>query len=61
MAKLCAVLTSSLRPFQSRLPLKFIEFVPNLFDLRSTKSIEAFLPCQQGRGGDFHVPGNSRL
>ena len=61
MAKLCAVLTSSLRPFQRRLPLNFNEFVPNLFDLRSPESLEAVLPCQQGRDGDFHVPGNSRF
>ena len=33
MAKLFAVLISSLRLFQSRLPLNFNEFVPNLCDL----------------------------
>ena len=33
MAKLFAVLISSLRPCQSRLPLNFNEFVPNLCDL----------------------------
>ena len=33
MAKLLAVLISSLRLFQSRLPLNFNEFVPNLCDL----------------------------
>ena len=33
MAKLFAVLISSLRLFQSRLPLNFHEFVPNFYDL----------------------------
>ena len=33
MAKLFAILISSLRLFQSRLPLNFNEFVPNLCDL----------------------------
>ena len=38
MAKLVAVLTSSLRLFQSRLPLNFNEFVPDLCDLAGGSS-----------------------
>ena len=61
MAKLFAVLISSLRLFQSRLTLNFNEFVPNLCDLaefpincfitnlfyrtRDCKKMETFLHC----------------
>ena len=38
MAKLFAVFISSLRLFQSRLPLNFNEFVPNLCDLAGGNS-----------------------
>jgi len=38
MAKLCAVVTSSLRLFQGRLPLNFNEFVPDLCDLAKGRS-----------------------
>ena len=43
MAKLCAVFITSLRLFQSRLPLNFNEFVPNLCDLAAGSSHSIFI------------------